>query len=453
MSDALFREIKQPLKKRVLTPLNENAFSWIQERTGITDTYNELKKMFEEKGLSIECVYSSTVGIHSFWYIDGFVYVPLPNLDSAVVNMFLNKEAVEENKKRLQKLWDSADYSAFFSMIEAQFGFDIFFTHIDGIGGDKQYEIFRELYTRNEYGFQEIDPDLINKLFSLNPDYSFRKNLLVEPDGFVTIYRGTQSESASPEDAYSWTLDFTVATQFAIRFNSNECGIYQARVRPEGITDYIQSRGEEEILILPEKLVDVKDMGFYSLNGELMNELKENNVIDLYQKYAFDSLKGKWFHKPDGIHGKRHIKRVLFLSLMMSYFDDLSLEDRMILIYASLYHDIGRTNDWEDEGHGMQSVLKMEKLKLTTKGLNEEEVAILKFVMKYHSIRDEVGLRKIETEREIYDKERAIDLFKRFKDCDGLDRVRLGDLDIRYLRTGTGRKLMLVAYQLLQNIE
>lgn len=73
--------------------------------------------------------------------------------------------------------------------------------------------------------------------------------------------------------------------------------------------------------------------------------------------------------------------------------------------------------------------------------------------MKYHCIRDKEGLEAIQYEDAIQDKKRAINLLKRFKDCDGLDRVRLGDFDSKYLRTETGKRLEIVAVQLLMNIE
>jgi hypothetical protein len=453
-----FMEVKQPLKKKDLMPITKDTIESIKLIRPIPYTYSELDKLFKDNGFSVKNLFVANEGLYPFWYVDGFVFVPIANLHPSLFELQLNINNVETHKRNLQSLWDNQKFSTFFSQVESQFGFDIFFTHLEGISEEQRYPIFKKLYTRNEYGFQDIEPATIRELFALNYDTSFKKQLPLEPDGFVTIYRGMQEDSASPEEAYSWTLDFEVAKYFATRFNSTESCIYQARVSPDNIVDYITDgnigdRGEKEILLLPENLVDVKNMGFFNLNDSMFKELNEAGIVSMYQEYAHQRLKGTWFHKPEGIHGKRHIKRVLFLSLIMSHLDNLSEEDRQILIYASLYHDIGREHDWEDEEHGMESVFKMEQLKLTTKGLNNEDVRILKFIMKYHCIRDEVGLRKIKTQKGIQDKERAIDLFKRFKDCDGLDRVRLGDLDIRYIRTDTGKKLLLTAYQLLRNIE
>ena len=40
-------------------------------------------------------------------------------------------------------------------------------------------------------------------------------------------------------------------------------------------------------------------------------------------------------------------------------------------------------------------------------------------------------------------------LLRYFKDADGLDRVRLGDLNVKYLRTDAARKMPIVAKRLL----
>ena len=42
-------------------------------------------------------------------------------------------------------------------------------------------------------------------------------------------------------------------------------------------------------------------------------------------------------------------------------------------------------------------------------------------------------------------------LLQYFKDADGLDRVRLGDLNTKYLRTETAKRMTLVAQQILEH--
>lgn len=446
----LFKDVKEPLKRSDLIPFTKESWN-TNHQSDLT--YDQIIEGLESNGFFKEHMYESGKGLFPFWYMNDFLFVPLTTLDNRFLKLPYEKPNLEKEVKRLRNLFEEGKYQQFFTFLSSQFTFDVFFTEMENIPKEERYPLFQSLYVRNEYGFQDIESNEIRELFALQNDRTFEQHLSVDKDGFVTIYRGMQERSAPAHLAYSWTTSKAVARRFAMRFNSLDCTIYQGKIRLEDIVDYIQSRGEEEILIFPEKLTEITNLGYHNINDDFMDELRENGLISLYQDYAFNRLKGKWFHKPEGIHGKRHIKRVLLLSLIMTHLDDLSEQDRLVLILASLYHDIGREHDYEDEAHGMQSVLKMENLKLSTHGLSNEDVRILKFIMKYHCIRDEVGIKKIEKQKGIQNKERAIDLFKRFKDCDGLDRVRLGDLDPRYLRTETAKEMVFVANQLLKNIE
>ena len=454
----LFENLKMPLKRVDLIQVSPSTFEQIKQRLNLNQSYEEIQSYFNDVGFNINNLYHSPIGLYTFWYIDGFVFVPIPKLDRKYIKALKEKHLVEQNKKILEECWETGEYERFFSMIDSQFSFDVFFELLNKIPESERYTNFVRLYVRNEYGFKNLDKEKVRQLFMLNTDKSFIQQLPIDKDGYVTIYRGMQDKSTPVEEAYSWTLDYEVAKYFATRYNSLKSKIVKAKVKAEDIVDVLDfgligDRCEKEVLVLPEKVKDIQDLSFYNFDEAMLRELDKAGITVIYQYYAHHFLKRKWFHKPDGVHGLRHIKRVLLLSLIMSYLDKLSAEDRQILIYASLYHDIGREHDWEDTEHGWKSVLKRRKLKLSTKRLNEEEVKIMEFLMKYHCIRDKEGLEAIQYEDAIQDKKRAINLLKRFKDCDGLDRVRLGDFDSKYLRTETGKRLEIVAVQLLMNIE
>ena len=72
--------------------------------------------------------------------------------------------------------------------------------------------------------------------------------------------------------------------------------------------------------------------------------------------------------------------------------------------------------------------------------------------MENHCIDDKKGLANLE-KCPIEDKNRAIRLYQILKDTDGLDRVRLGDLDINYLRLPISKRLVLVAQQTYRNLK
>lgn len=73
--------------------------------------------------------------------------------------------------------------------------------------------------------------------------------------GVVTIFRGVGSEKYS--DGISWTLSKSKAEWFATRFTDNGI-IYSAKVKSKDILYYISERGEEEIIVDPKKLMQMK---------------------------------------------------------------------------------------------------------------------------------------------------------------------------------------------------
>lgn len=175
-----------------------------------------------------------------------------------------------------------------------------------------------------------------------------------------------------------------------------------------------------------------------------------NLDIDLLEKFNQhrNFIREDLFIKPDGIHGVNHAERVMYLALNISKLEKYSEEDRNILIEASKFHDIGRTHDNVCLIHGMLSNKKIEQYGLL-KGFSEEDENIIKYIIHNHCIHDKDTMNNID-EYNIKDKERAVRLLMAFKDSDGLDRVRVGDLDPSYLRTVSSKNLISLAENLLE---
>ena len=140
----------------------------------------------------------------------------------------------------------------------------------------------------------------------------------------------------------------------------------------------------------------------------------------------------------------------MLLSLSLSYLSNLNKSDTNILATASLYHDIGRTHDGLCYVHGKNSIQKAIRLGLIGGGVNEES-GILRYVVENHCLPD----NKPESldKYVIADRERAMRLLWIFKDSDGLDRVRIGDLDVKYLRNAISKDLVPLANYLLKEIK
>lgn len=166
-----------------------------------------------------------------------------------------------------------------------------------------------------------------------------------------------------------------------------------------------------------------------------------------------DKIKGDMFVNPYGIHGIKHTQRVLILLDKIIQIEGLNLRDSNILGYAGLYHDIGRTNDNIDIIHGIRSFKRLSHRGSLSKikELNTEDIEILKFIIEQHCFKDENAKVNI-NDYNITDKESALKLYYIFKDADGLDRVRIGDLDVKYLRCNSSKTLVEEAKKLFIKI-
>lgn len=164
---------------------------------------------------------------------------------------------------------------------------------------------------------------------------------------------------------------------------------------------------------------------------EIFNAAAWASVVESYQHSSqFDQFE-TLFKRPQGIHGIRHARRVLFHTLVLCKLCSIDEQDQSLLVSAALFHDIGRDNDGLCYTHGKLSVEKMLALNLVAenRGLSDR----LKFIISYHCIDDDQSWSALQKQTG-FDREKTWKLFSVFKDADGLDRVRIKDLDTRYLR-------------------
>ena len=173
--------------------------------------------------------------------------------------------------------------------------------------------------------------------------------------------------------------------------------------------------------------------------------LQDTTILAEYHKYN-ELIVPILYHNPDGIHGVSHVRRTLILALLIAYLGELSAQHTRILAYASVYHDIGRDHDGKDDDHGYVSYQKTIEQGLLYR-LADKEVRIIRELIERHAIDDTLAFSLTTVAEDIRDEVGL--LLKYFKDSDGLDRVRIHDLDIAYLRTDIARQLPLVAQQLL----
>ena len=126
------------------------------------------------------------------------------------------------------------------------------------------------------------------------------------------------------------------------------------------------------------------------------------------------------------IHGQAHVARVIVHAFLLV--DALGLEELSSSVWAAAYiHDIGREHDGGFRNHGQYAIDKVATLPsvkslLAAGGVHDGDWEGISVAVENHCREEIPGNHPHWTLTAI------------LKDADGLDRVRLGDLDPRYFR-------------------
>lgn len=299
------------------------------------------------------------------------------------------------------------------------------------------YEVFRDFYTMSDYGFGNLTSEDVVAVYQKAPAKHFEQ-IKQQFDGQnkITIYRGQGEKSTAVSKALSWTTQLSTAYFFAVRFASEVATIHTAEADVEDILDTFPNQAEGEVLVKPGR---VKMLSTNYLPG--MHTIRSLSVKEEY----FDKAK-ELYGNTSGKHGYSHICRMLVMLKVVTPVLKLSSQEIKILHTAILYHDLGRSEDGEDEEHGAISA----KLFVSDNPKIRNQ-HIIEAIVRLHSVDDMKALEELKVMR---DSELAIRMYKTLKDIDALDRVRFGlnDLDINYLRHPHMKNYVLIA-NLLQKFQ
>lgn len=188
-------------------------------------------------------------------------------LNMEMLKMTHADESIARHEKMFNDYLKAKNYESFFSRVDKKILIPTFIDMYDQIPDKTKYDVFTDLYVRSEYGFQTFPIEIIKDCFNkrkLSKDWKKRmsdlkKELELNPDGTVTIYRGSNMESAKADDAFSWTLDEKTAKFFADRFSKGTGRIDQKDINPSEIIDYLQDRGESEVILFPKKFGKINE--------------------------------------------------------------------------------------------------------------------------------------------------------------------------------------------------
>jgi len=140
------------------------------------------------------------------------------------------------------------------------------------------------------------------------------------------------------------------------------------------------------------------------------------------------------------LHGQAHVARVLVHALRLIEATDFI--DETARLWAAVYlHDIARMHDGRSSSHGKDAWLRLATLPQVEAlfcrgGIKEEDYPAIKFAVTVHCSGEPL-------QSDPYYRLAAL-----LKDADGLDRVRLGDLNPDMLRYDQSRSMVGFAQRL-----
>jgi len=168
---------------------------------------------------------------------------------------FMHADKYFEHKKRqFEEILKRKNYEDLFHHVDKKILIPTFVEMYDEIPDNQKYNVFTDLYTRSEFGFGMFPKEIVKDVFAkreLSNDWkkrmqNFKRAIKKNEDGTITVYRGEGSKSTP--GGMSWTLDRKTAKFFADRFGANG-KIKTKKVNPEEVLDYLNDRGESEVLI------------------------------------------------------------------------------------------------------------------------------------------------------------------------------------------------------------
>lgn len=436
--------------------------------------FDEVVEVCDEFGINPENMYVCNNITNPFWYWDGIVFVSIVQISKQAFQMMDMDKRVKAKENLVKEAYKTKDFYPVFSFTEDFLKPYILNEIYREIGCEERYKMFREIYTYINYSHKVIKKEVIDEAVSCQTE-EFKKDLMLKLNSlsnndFVVVYRGEGTFSVSHESAMSWTTDIHVARRFSVKGS-----VYKGEVLKENVIDYIEDRNESEILVYPSDVMNITEV---TKKKELdvmkeLNLLQDEGYVDEFSTYRDTFVLDEYYHNPSSVHGPLHVKRVLLLTLSLSRALKLTSVERAILANVAVFHDMGRTHDDHCTKHGEWSLLKHEELVTLpfvgvnyvtprTKGrfdydlefLTDEDIEIIKFIIAYHCKDDALAKKHLKKSESILEenKEMAWNLYECFKDCDALDRVRLGDLDVSYLRKEESKERVALAHQLLTGI-
>ena len=215
------------------------------------EQFNEVVEFLKIDGDYI--FYDNTNKISPFFYWNDYVFCTLEagfNLEG--LKMFRTDKSIKNITERTLTALKEKNYEILFLLADKKILIPLFVLKYKEIPDIQKYDVFISIYTRSEFGFEMLPKALIKNCFTkrfLSDNWKERiEELKIKtknnPD--IIVYRGVGPKSVN--DINSYTLDRKVALFFANRFGAAG-KVIKLTVNISEVIDYIDSRGESEILL------------------------------------------------------------------------------------------------------------------------------------------------------------------------------------------------------------
>lgn len=453
--DSLYQDLRGSMARfDTITPEQLEAAS------NGTVTYMGLSQLLNEYNLTIEKV-SFDVGrpfLNTFYsdFEQGLyceIYPQVENFEECHRPIFqeLARKRMSGNENLKQQNW-SIYYTMDVPLPMQAYDFQ---KRIYQVEPSQVFDIWMQIYKRLDYSNGVWEPDILNYIFSHAPETAIPE---LQDNGCVLVYRGIGELSQKADTAISWSTHPGNALWFA-NHSGRGTQMLLGEVDPADIIAYFPGfYNENEVLVKPGTVKNIRSAGMLAADEQTFIKLSAP-MLKEFITLGREALHFGYPRSEESIfnvHSIHHILRVLFLSLVYFYHSGELLrdEDKQILIYFSILHDVARNHDETDESHGDAAVDLIRQKNLRIKGvhLSKKGYKIAETVIRCHCREDEAGAAAIKKMAHFSrkDKERTTRLLYICKDMDGLDRVRFNGLDYRFLRTSFAARLPLIAGCLLK---
>lgn len=215
---------------------------------------NELIETINKLDLDANDFYKVEGKLYKYCYLKDTVLVEIYDISEDYFINFKVREQIEQRERIHQRCIENKEYIRLFCLIDKPYRLLFYEKLFNDIPDEQKYEVFKDIYTSCEYGFNNLSRDFLEEIFEYNKT---DKNWFNED--VITIYRGEGDLSTTYNEAYSWTTDINVAKWFAERFNSNG-KVYKGYIEQKYILDYLRDRNEKEVLVFPEDIFNVEQI-------------------------------------------------------------------------------------------------------------------------------------------------------------------------------------------------